>query len=483
MRLFTGIIIAIMICTSMGVTAQINISEPISVTNMDNTFGNKSPKIAMNGAGEIMVFWMRTGNEAFYINTLSNGIFSEPVQIPFGGLNPNLWGGSLGPNMAAYGDDVYVTFEVYGDAIYVVHSSDAGASWSDPVAAFVPPSGRKATIPIIAVDVNGQPYIAYVNTNNAEADAYYGMVLSTDFGATFFPEVDVSAQSAGDEVCECCNGHIDIAENGDIYVSFRNNDNNLRDNWLARSTDGGDTFSSAFDVDETDWTINACPSNGPHFSIVEGEVVIAFYSGVGSDGSGVYYSSFDTQNSIAGPTYNLPMTDENASGQNRPKTAGSGDTLAVVWQESVDGSIEIGMSMSMSGASGLSADPFRLTNNSYTQKYPDVLFSGSKFHVVYEDTQSGTVMYQKTSFGTVGIKDLENLVFQMGPNPCEGSLNIQLESSEPKEIIIFDAIGRPVHKEIITDIRLKLDLSGLKPGIYTVSLDGKRHQAQKLIKR
>jgi hypothetical protein len=308
-------------------------------------------------------------------------------------------------------------------------------------------------------------------------------VRSTDYGATFLPEVDVSAESGGDEVCECCNGHIDIAENGDIYVSFRNNDNNLRDIWMARSTDGGNTFSSAFDVDETDWTINACPTNGPHFSIVDGEIVNAFYSGIGSEGSGVYYSAFDTQNSTAGPTVNLPMTDENSSGQNRPKVAGAGDTLAVVWQESYDGSIEIGMSMSMSGATGLGDDPFRLTNNSYTQKYPDVVFSGTSFHVVYEDSQSGTVMYQKTSFGTVGLKDEEKSVFQMGPNPCEGSLNIHRISTEKEEIFIIDALGKTVHKEDISGQYFSLDVSGLKPGLYTVTIGRDRHRAQKLIVR
>ena len=316
MGIFTRLIIGLMICTSMSISAQTIISEPLSVTNLDDSYGRKSPKIAVNAAGEIMVFWMRTGSEAFFISTLINGVFSTPVQIPFGGINPNLWSGSLGPNMASEGDDVYVTFEVYGDAIYVSHSSDAGETWGDPVAAFVPPQGRKATIPVIAVDADGQPYVAYVNTNNSEADAYYGMVRSTDFGETFLAEVDVSIESDGDEVCECCNGHIDVADNGDVYVAFRNNDNNLRDIWLTRSIDGGDTFTSAFDIDETDWNVSACPSNGPHFTIVNDEVVTAFFSGTGSDGSGAYYSTFDSGSSTAGSTSSVPLTDVTSISQN-----------------------------------------------------------------------------------------------------------------------------------------------------------------------
>lgn len=473
-----------MLCTTMSISAQVIISEAISVTDLDDSYGLKSPKIAVNAAGEVMVFWMRTGSsEAFFISTLSDGVFSTPVEIPFGGLNPNLWSGSLGPNMAAEGDDVYVTFEVYGDAIYVTHSSDGGISWDDPVAAYTPPDGRKATIPVVGVDNDGQPYIAYVNTNNAESDAYYGLVRSTDFGDTYLDEVDVSIESAGDEVCECCNGHIDIADNGDVYVSFRNNDNNQRDIWLARSTDGGATFSSAFDVDETDWVTNSCPSNGPHFSIVNNEVVTAFFSGAGSEGSSVYYSSFDIENSIADSTVNLPTADETSNGQNRPRIAGAGDTLGVVWQETYDGSIEIAMSISTSGGYGLSTNSFLVTDLSGHQRYPTITYSGSSFHVAYEDYQSGTVMYQEISFGTLGLNTNEITVFQMSPNPCTSYITIMIESNENEEIIIMDLLGKVVQKELINGQSNRIDVSNLRSGLYLVSIGGEMNNSQKLIVR
>jgi hypothetical protein len=254
---------------SKSLNAQLLISDPISVTDGDISFGRMSPKLALNENGELLVFWMRTANKAFFISTLIDGEFSTPTQIPFGGLNPNMWNGSLGPNMASHGDHVYVTFEVYGDAIYVTHSSDGGTTWDLPVSAIVPPTGRRATIPTIAVDTEGQPYIAYVNTNASEQDAYYGMVKSENFGQNFLAEVNASENTAGTEVCECCNGHISVDSEGNVYIAFRNNNNNLRDNWLVKSTDGGASFESAFDVDETDWMISACPTNGPNFAIMD----------------------------------------------------------------------------------------------------------------------------------------------------------------------------------------------------------------------
>ena len=484
MRKSTFLFILTMMFSFFIAQAQLIVSEAISVTNLDDSYGRKSPKIAVNAAGEIMVFWMRTGsNESFFISTLINGEFSPPVHIPFGSLNPDLWSGSLGPNMAAHGDDVYVTFEVYGDAIYVLHSSDGGITWNDPVAAFTPPSGRRATIPVIAVDDQAQPYIAYVNTNNAEADAYYAMVRSSDFGETFLEEVDVSVESAGAEVCECCNGHIDIADNGDVYVSFRNNDANLRDIWLAKSSDGGLSFTSAFDVDETDWIINACPTNGPHFAIVDSEIIFAFFSGAGAEGSGVYYSTFDTEISIAGATINLPGTDISSSGLNRPRVAGSGDTLAIVWQESFESSLEIAMSVSTTGAEGLSSDPFLLTDLVSSQNYPAILYAGNSFHIVCEDALSGTVMYQEVSFGILGVDKLQKEAFQMGPNPCENTLYIRRETNKASEIYIRNVLGKMVRKTPIVGQDIQLDLSHLSSGLYFVSIGIELENAQKLILR
>ncbi|NND94320.1 MAG: T9SS type A sorting domain-containing protein [Flavobacteriales bacterium] len=467
---FIACILVVGILTCSSLSAQLTISDPISVTQGDNSFGKKSPKLALNANGELMVFWMRTGNEAFFISTLEAGFFSTPNQILFGGINPNLWSGSLGPNMASTGDNVYVTFEVYGDAIYVVHSADGGQSWGNPVAAFIPPQGRRATIPTIAVDTEGHPYIVYVNTNASEGDAHYGMVRSNDFGLTFTDEVDVSENADGDEVCECCNGHIEIAPNGDVYVAFRNNNANLRDIWLARSTDDGASFSSAFDVDETDWISGVCPSNGPHFTMTEDQIVTTFFSGTGSGGSGVYYSTYDIDLSAVGPTIDLPLSNIDFENQNRPRIHGNNETLAMVWQENTDNGVDIAMSVSTSGPEGLTAEPFILASLASTQQFPSVIFDGERFHVVYEDNETGTLLYQEVIVGAVGLNTEEVLSFEIQPNPSSDVITITRESSKPAEMHIVDLQGKIMLSETIADKRSLIDISYLRPGIYSVTI-------------
>jgi hypothetical protein len=373
--------------------------------------------------------------------------------------------------MASYGDDVYVTFEVYGDAIYVTHSADAGQTWEAPVAAFIPPQGRRATIPTVAVDSSGNPYVAYVNTNTSEGDAYYGMVRSENLGLSYLAEVDVSAETAGEEVCECCNGHIDVAANGDVYVAFRNNDLNLRDIWLTRSTDGGNTFASAFDIDETDWTAGVCPSNGPHFVITENKVLTSFFSGAGDAGSGAYFSSFDTNTSEVSATYSVPYSDLSSSSQNRPRVAGSGDTFALVWQENFDGSLEIAMSLSTTGVEALTTEPFLLSDLAGSQQYPSIVFDGSSFHVVYEDSDSGTVLYQEVSFGAVGLAEEAYSSFDLSPNPSAHFINVRRDSSRPARLTIIDHTGRLVQVQAISEQSSRLDVSALESGQYIVLIE------------
>lgn len=455
--------------------AQYSIGDPISITNNDDSFGYRSPKLAADANGDLLLFWMRTGsNEAFYFARNEGAGFSAPIEISLNGMNPNLWSGSLGPNMAAGGGHIYVTFEIYGDAIYIIHSSDGGLNWETPVAAYIPEVGRRATIPSVAVDNDGQPYVIYVNTNAAEEDAHYGLVRSADFGATFSNEVIVNDQTAGNEVCECCNGHVDVAPNGDVYVAYRNNNNSLRDNWLAKSVDGGDSFTSHYDMDQSDWTANVCPSNGPHFLIQEERVVSTFFTAASGWDNGSYFSSVDLNSEMISNTIQVPLGEASSVAQNRPKIAGVGDTLAIVFQENFNGSTDIAMSFSTTGLSGLASNSVHLTNAPNTQQYPSIVYANGSFHVVYEDLVSNTVLYQEISLWPNSIGELNERQFSIYPNPVDDILKVKgLYIGEAKEVHIVDMNGRKVRA--IENIMDEINVSDLKNGSYVISflLDGK----------
>ncbi len=469
---------------AFGVTAQI-VSPPTTVTSFAEDYGYKGPKIGINSDGNPVVFWYRTGaDEAFFISTKDGNAFTLPIEVPLNGVNPNIWGGSLGPDMAAKGNHIYITFEKYGDAIYVVHSGDNGTTWDNPVACYTPPTGRKATIPNISIDNDGHPLVTYVNTNNNEGDAHYGLVKSTDFGATFSAEVTVNTEASGDEVCECCDGDIDVGENGDIYVAFRNNNNGLRDNWIARSTDGGISFGAAYDMDQTDWLINACPTSGPSVLALDNSVISTFYSAASDWENGSYFASLNLLDETVGTTISVPKI-ESETYQNHSKIAGHGDTLAIVCENSFGSSPNIALTLSTTGESGLSANSIAITNTEGAQKAPSIAYHNGIFHIVYQDNETDNVMYVAVDATVTGIKDPEPYAYTIYPNPAEDYLRIELLTNKPSTtILIHDTSGRVIKTINMSDNVEEIYIGEMASGIYTLTMEvNSFRMTRKFVKR
>ncbi|MFT7545904.1 MAG: hypothetical protein ACI8YO_002695 [Gammaproteobacteria bacterium] len=470
MKFLTSLLLLISVFVFCSINAQITIGDPISVTNDDNSFSYRTPKVEINGNGEPVVLWVKQGSlEELYISRKSGSSFTEPVSIPLGGINPNIWSANLGPGLAVHENHVYVVFEKYGEAIYLSHSDDYGDTWDDPIAAFTPPTGRVASIPNVAVGIDGNPLVSYVNTNQSEEDAHYGLVKSLDFGATFSAEVQVNTAAVGSEVCECCNGDVAVSENGDIYVAFRNNNENVRDCWIARSVDGGENFTLAYDMDETDWLVFACPSNGPNIFVDDNKAVVTFYTAATGWDNGAYYTALDLNSSEIGSTISVPQSSESSSNQTAPRVAGEGDIIGVVTQETISGTASIAMSISFEGPTGLQNESFQLFESNQTQRYPAVAFHDNRFHVVYEHSQTGTVYYQEVYVGPLSIDDYTETPIIAYPNPASNELFIT-GFDHAVDVTVIDISGnRILTKKVASNS--SLSLTNLDNGIYFAEIN------------
>jgi len=99
---------------------------------------------------------------------------------------------------------------------------------------------------------------------------------STDGGRTFEPGVVVAR-----DVCPCCRTSLAVAPDGAVLVAWRRVfDGDVRDIVVARSTDGGRTFTLPTRVHEDGWVIPGCPHAGPSLALDgEGRVHAAWYTG------------------------------------------------------------------------------------------------------------------------------------------------------------------------------------------------------------
>lgn len=467
---------------------EVEISDPISVTNNSSTFGRNLPKISMLNDGRVIIFWSKyAASSKLYLAIQDGDSFAEPIQIPTGTVNPNVWGFGLGPDFAVKDSVIFVTFEKYGDAIYCVRSIDLGQSFSDPVVVYDPPSGRRATLPSIAISDDHNPAVSFITTNAYEQDAEYVVVSSTDVGETFGDIVIASVAADGNFVCECCPSGIMIDNEGDYFLSFRNNDDNVRDIWVSKSTDNGLTFPVAADVDETDWVISGCPKTGPHSFDMGSELANVFFSSATGWDHGVYLSTLNKETMISGETNKLPTIDGLDNLQNFPRIDGNMDTLGVVWNESVSGNTEIILAYSTTGVSDLLVNKVNVSDMTGQQSYPDITFENGKYHIVYEDKASGTVMYQvATLLEPVIVVNLNapSSELKVYPNPGNNEITIEVSDNQTNisKLIINDVTGRVFYQKELIANKANIEVGEWKRGVYIVVVQTNNHKLyQKLV--
>jgi len=109
-------------------------------------------------------------------------------------------------------------------------------------------------------------------------------------------------------VCPCCRTALAAGPGGRVYAAWRTvYAGDVRDIAVARSEDGGRTFSTPSRVHADGWVIAGCPHNGPSLGLDgEGRLHVAWYTG--QEGrQGVYLTvsgdggrTFGTPESLSG---------------------------------------------------------------------------------------------------------------------------------------------------------------------------------------
>lgn len=463
--------------------AQIFLSDSIPVSP-DNTYGYRAPRIALMNNDQPVVYWGKPNGDIMYLAFWQNGAFTDPVEVNTGGINTNLWGGGLGPQIATFGNTIFLVFEEYGEGIFVVRSTDGGLNFDPPVSVYDFPSDRVGTLPTISVTPEGNPIVAFVTTNHLEQDALYEITVSNDGGLSFEEPTVANLSVLSGEVCECCPASIAINSDEEVLLSFRNNENNIRDIWVAKSTDGAQSFPEATDIDDTDWFLMSCPNNGPH-SLVANDSLITTYYSAGNGFPRVYLSTLHVPSMQKGVQFELPTTSGQPQNQNHSRLAGNLDTLGVVWQESQQIGTDVILAYSVNGTADLKTQIIPVGTGTLSQSYPDIVYSNGVFHIVYQDQLSQQVWYRQASFEPISSGTeifQEEIKVSISPNPTSNFVRMKLEKGNWfSRIQVVNVEGMMVKDiEISTNDRLQdyqLDLGSYSSGIYTLVLQTKKGMA------
>jgi len=452
--------------------------DTISVAD-GSVYGNTRPRITLNRQNEPVVVFGKNGTGAIHAAKFNGSDFDAPVQLSPPGFISYLanW---TGPEIDGFGDTIMVVFKqdpLVEGHVYSVRSMDGGMSFSDTMRTDSHPAGV-AWLPNIAFDSYGDPSVIYMAHDPTWGHPRYVVSHSEDGGQSFLPEQEVTLNIT-DEACDCCPAAYAIEDNTHALL-YRNNEASIRDIHAVKSQDGGQTFPDFENIDQLFWSVSMCPSTGPDAFIDQGNL----FAVTASRASGryrCYVSKTDmvnTQSPAGG--FMLPAPQSSVGNANFPRIHGNYDSLFVVWQASETSNYEVYCAFGTADDYSLFEQTKSQVNiqTNGTQSNPDIYYKDGYIHAVFQDGNTGNVLYRKGRLSAANLNELNPSELVVYPNPAKDIINITgLEQDTPFQIYALD--GTEIGKGIVENDAPSISIEHLTSGAYILELSTKKIKFEK----
>lgn len=430
--------------------------------------GYGRPRVVTTADNAPLVMWTKTSTpKSIKVSKWNGSSFSAPYDIVSSILEPT---GFIGPEIASKGDTVYVVFvsaRSPNNYVYLISSFDGGLTFSDTVRVSDNSNTHKFSMPNVEVNTDGNPIVSYMTCTTSWTDWEQIVKVSFDYGNTFSSAFDVSALAPG-EPCDCCKSTL-VGNGNDVFLLFRNNDMDVRNSYVAKSSDGGFTFTITNDIDDADWIIGSCPSTSPQGMLSGDSIVVVRRSAANSQDKLLLSAVNKTDLQY---TYNHNIDPISFGVQNYPEIAGNEDTIGVVWQDNRNSYMDCYFSYTISGANAVSGSVYLSdTNTVGSQTDPDVCYANGTFHFVYVNVGTHEIMYRSANFAnSTSIKESENSQLSIFPNPaCD---KIKITSELMGKITIKNLEGKELFYINKESIKKEIDISCLSSNVYFIEING-----------
>ena len=354
--------------------------------------GYERPRIVITANNSPFVIWSKPSSPKSIKARKWNGTaFDSAADLVNSDLMPT---GFIGPEIAAKGDTVYLIFESLlhnNHVIYLKRSFDGGLTFSDTIRVSDNSNTHKFAMPNISVREDGNPVISYMQCLPNWIHWKQMVKTSFDFGMSFSLAADVSALAPG-EPCDCCQSTLVTNENN-VYVLFRNDDINVRNSYIAQSTDDGLTFTATQDLDDINWVLNACPTSSPVGAVLGDSIMVVRRNG----GSGVneLYKSNVNKDDLQ-KSYFTQLESAGGSFQDKVEIAADLNYFVSVWEESRNGIKESFYNVMGSNGKSLCNGVISDTATVGHKLKPDITYGGpysGTFSVVYSASTAKEVHF------------------------------------------------------------------------------------------
>jgi len=299
------------------------------------------PSVQIDEQGRVAATWVEEEKETrkilFAKSDTVGGPLGSPVQVNQPSENP--YYRQEAPALALRGNEVFITWSLshpkatpdkpFSSDLRLSRSSDDGKTFAPST--LVNDDGQviNHTFDALQVSADGRVHFAWIDGREGKKEPGTFVATSTDQGRTIGKNTKVD-----DNTCVCCRIALATSFDGTVYVAWRKIfEGNVRETVVARSTDGGETYSSPTIVGHDRWVYQACPHRPASLGVDrQGRLYVTWYTEGDDESPAIYLAYSDDQGATFSPKKQLNVS--KGTFPDHPQMAVDPEgRVVVVWEE------------------------------------------------------------------------------------------------------------------------------------------------------
>ena len=360
---------------------------PENIRLTESLDNQKFPEVIID-SNYIHLAWVSiSGNNKNIMYSRSNDFgesFSQPFQLNFTNNNIVAYSQS-GPRVATYQNKVYISYTDDRSgytSVYLNISEDYGDTWQEEI--LISDTPYLNAYQDFEVDNNGNLHLVYYNyaANYALEDVRYRFSFGDNIDFIYSSPIGIVNEEQ--EPCDCCQPDLEVDNNGDAYIAYRNNIENNRDTFLAIKRYDQDNFSEYYQVSNFSDYITFCPSSGPTIDIKDNNIAAAYtiyntqngYMDISSLDQIDFYNPINLNTESSGfPNYPYVLLDEN---------------IHLVWADQVSGNWDVYYGMKNINTDTMqNIQRINNDNTNHIQKDPIIQMYNDTLFLFWSDQRNG----------------------------------------------------------------------------------------------
>ena len=313
------------------------------------------PSVRIDDEGRISLAWMEEDKDlrrVLYARTEKSGgpigasvTVNQPTEAPYMRQEA--------PALAVAGDDVFLTWALthpklttdkpFSNELRLSRSTDGGKTFLPSILVNDDEQVIGHSFDSIHVAPDGVMHVAWIDGREGKKESGTFVTRSTDHGRTVGKNLKVD-----ENTCVCCRTSLTTGPDGTLYVAWRKIlPGDLRETVVARSTDGGQTFTTPVIVGHDQWAFPGCPHRPASIGTDRlGRLYVVWYTEGVDETPAVFLAYSDDHGETFSPKQKLNVS--KGTFPDHPQLAVDPEgRLVIVWEEQSPVRREVVMSLSL----------------------------------------------------------------------------------------------------------------------------------------